>query len=46
MKEINIYLSDLTEEAKKRISEEYNIDLNSYNWDVFPMATVYVEDNE
>ena len=45
MKEIEIYSTDLTEEAKQKILAEYGVDVDDYNWDVFPMVTLYIEED-
>ena len=45
MKEIEIYWNDLTEKKQKEIREELNMDADDNgNWDIFPMATMMIED--
>ena len=47
MKEIEIYWTDLTEEAQKRIRETLDMDENENgNWDLIPMTTLMFEDEE
>lgn len=47
MKQFDFYASDLTEEAQKSLCEFLGIsDLSEENYDVFPITTLYVDDNE
>lgn len=44
----NIYWNDLTEKAKKSITEfckDLDADITDNNWDVIPMATVDIEED-
>lgn len=45
MKEFEIFLGDLTQQAQERLSQY--VDLNETNWDIFPLATVpFYEEGE
>lgn len=44
--QIEIYWNDLTEEAKRNILEALGEDEESHNWDVFPIATIDIDDEE
>lgn len=49
MIQIEIYWNDLTEEAKRGILELLEVlgeEEESHNWDVFPIATIDIDDEE
>lgn len=44
---IDIYWKDLTEQAQKEIKEVLGYDpVKECNWDVFPMVSLDIEENE
>ena len=43
MKTFEIFITDLTEEAQKRLIEE--LDAEDNNWDVFPLAMIDIEED-
>ena len=46
MHKIEIYWQDLTEKKQKEILDEFNETEEFGNWDVIPMATLEIEDDE
>lgn len=45
--EIEIYFDDLKEEVQKDILNALGItDIKEYNWDVFPISTALIIENE
>lgn len=45
MNEFEIMFTDLTEEAQQRLLDFYGVQsATDMNWDVFPITTLYTED--
>ena len=47
MKELEVYFDDLNEEMQKKVLDFYGIeDPKDMNWDVFPITSIFKEDEE